>query len=765
MNYIRTNTKGISIIPDYIVLLFIGLILIIDFLPYKGMRTINPQFLNLSLINLVFGIYICFNLKLISKDLVSILKKSYIFRSYLVFLFISALSIIFADNISLVLTKITQLLIVFCLFINLSILLKDKMDLLYKIIIIISISAFFQSWQVFNEFMQTYKASIDDALIRMTGNAGNVNILAASLTIKIPFLLLGITHFTNYKKLFLLITLLIVTTVIFLTGARTALLSTILIFLIYIFSYLKINSFSKTYLLKVSILILPLLISIFISTKMFKKAINKSRYASIENKLQQINTDDASSQARLRYWGNAIKLSKENPFLGVGLGNYIIESLPYEATTENDSIVSLNTHNDFLEITAETGIVNGFVFLSLFVFVFFANAKKIIYSTDPNVRTLSLLTLMLVVVYGMDSLFNFPLYRPTMQIFLSLLLALTVINKTVLVDFKLIKNYKIKLYPILLLIILITTYSAYLINQASTLEDLIIKDDINHQTKGALTGDEVISRLPLYPNVFSSSEAFYEYAAIYYMREKNYEKANIYFSKASKINPYTGRINYYKHLISKEKNNIDSAYVYIKEAFYLRPRDLFYFQYSTNLAAVKRDTTEILKEYKLFSKYRKITETWSIPATELQKAKYNQKSLNRFIDQGLKEMPNDSTLKKLKGNLLVKKYTFEGQVLLSQSKFNESLESFKEALKIDPKDVYLLQSIGLNYYNSKNYIQALAYFLDAIKYPGLDNGLAEYYIGICYLKINDEENACKYFNMSKAKNFGAAQQQLNDNCN
>ncbi|WP_264537701.1 O-antigen ligase family protein [Flavobacterium sp. N1736] len=764
MYNIRASTNSeISLIPNFIVLLFTGLILVVDFLPHKGMTTINPQFLYLSLLNLVFGIYVCFNLKLISKDLVPILKKSYIFRSYLVFLFISLLSIIVAGNTSLFFTKITQLLIVFCLFINLCILLKDKIDLLYKIIIIISIGAFFQSWQVFNEFMQTYKASIDSALIRMTGNAGNVNILAASLTIKIPFLLLGITHFTNYKKLLLLITLLLVTTVIFLTGARTALLSTILIFLIYIFSYLKINSFSKAYLLKVSILILPLLISIFISTNMFKKTTN-SRYVSIDNKLQQINTEDASSQARLRYWGNAIKLSKQNPFLGVGLGNYLIESIPYEATTENDSIVSLNTHNDFLEITAETGIVNGFVFLSLFVFVFFVNAKKIIYSTDPDVRTVAMLTLMLVVVYGMDSLFNFPLYRPTMQIFLSLLLSLTVINKLVLDDFKLLKNHKIKLYPILLLVTIITTYSAYLINKASTLEDLIKKDDINHQTKGALTGDEVISRLPLYPNVFNTSEAYYEYAGIYYLREKNYEKAYVCFSKASKINPYTGRINYYKHLISKEKNNVDSAYVYIKEAFYLRPRDLFYYQHSTSLAAVKKDTTEILKEYKLFSKYRKIAETWSIPATELQKAKYNEKSLNSFIDHGLKEMPNDSTLKKLKSNLLVKKYTLDGQVLLSQSKFNESLESFKEALKIDPKDAYLLQSIGLNYYYSKNYIQALTYFLDAVKYPGLNNGLAEYYIGICYLKNNDQKNACKYFNLSKAKNFGGAQQQLIKEC-
>jgi len=765
MYNIRTNgNRGISIIPEYIVLLFISLLLIIDFIPNNsGVLIANIQYLYLSILNVLTGIYIYMNSKMLSESIFPILKRSYLTISYLLFLFLCGLSFLVAKNESLVITRMSELLIIFCLFINLSILLKDKLDLLYKIVLIIAVSAFFQSGLVLYKFSQlSGYLSVAEALSNMTGNTGNINIFAASLTIKVPFLLLGITHSKSIKKKFLLFTLFFVTTAIFLTGARASLLSLFVIVCFYTLYYLKVNSFNKLSFKNSFILIIPIIIALLASNRSFEKSKNNERYISVANRITQINSTDESAKARLVYWENALKMGQANPLLGIGLGNYRIESIPYEKTSQNDFVVSLHPHNNFLEVFAETGAINAILYLSLFVYIFCINIKRIIKSTDDNAKTVAVLCLMVLLVYGCDALFNFPMYRPTMQILFAILLALTVVNNTTLNDST--SSFKTYLIPALIGLAIITSYSSSLIYKASNLEKAIIKDDINTNTKGALTGDEVVRRMPKYPNVFQTSESFYEYAGIYYIREKKYDKALSCFAKASKINPYSGRINFYKHVISKEKNNIDSAYVYLKEAFYLRPRNLFYYQHSTNLAAVKKDTIEILKEFELFSKYRKIPQTWIIPATELQKTKFNQKNLISFIDQGLKEIPNDSTLTKLKSDILVKKYIYEGQILLSQSKFSESLESFKKALKIDPKDVYLLQSMGLNYYYSKNYKQALTYFLDAVKYPGLNNGLAEYYIGICYLKTNDKENACKFFNLSKDKNFGGALQQLINDC-
>ncbi|KFF13693.1 O-antigen ligase family protein [Flavobacterium hydatis] len=766
MYNIRTNTnKGISIIPDYVVYIFIALLLIIDYIPNNGFLISNIQYLYLSVLNFFIGVYFYVNSKMISSNIIPILKRSYVTRIYLVFLLICGLSFITARNTSLVITRITELVIVFCLFINLTILLKDKLHLLYKIVIIISISAFLQSGLALYDFTQLSRhITASSALGQIIGNTGNINIFAASLTIKVPFLLLGITHFDGIKKNFLFFTLFLVTTTIFLTAARASLLNLFLIFVVYILFYLKSHSFNKSSLIKSSILIIPVLIALFASNRSLEKAKDNDRYKSVTNRITQINTGDASVKARFTYWENAIKIAQENPLLGVGLGNYRIESIPYEKFQENDFSVSLDPHNDFLEILAETGILNGLLYFSFFIFILFVNIKRLIKSTDSNTKTVAVLTLMLLIVYGSDAFFNFPMYKPTMQLFFSLLLALTVVNTPALINQDTDKPLNIKLLPFFIGITIITSYSALIIYKASNLEGEIIKDDINMNLKGVLTGDEIIDRMPKYPNVFLTSESFYEYAAIYYIREKNYEKALSCFAKASKINPHSGRINYYKYYISKEKGNLDSAYVYIKEAFYLRPRNAFFYKYSTNLAAVRKDTLEILKEHKLFSTYRKIPEAWSIPATELQRTNFNKKSLVQFIDQGLKETPNDSTLGKMKKDILVKNYILEGQILLSQSKFDKSLESFQKALKIDSENFSLIQSIGFNYYSSGKYEQAINYFLKALKYPESNNGLTEYYIGICYLKTNDLENACKYFNLSKAKNFVLAQLMLNKTC-
>lgn len=770
MSNIRTNTgenKGISIIPDYVLYLFIVILLIIDYIPNNSGALIGSiQFLYLSALNLLIGIYFYINSRLIASSIISLLKRSYITIAYLIFLVLCALSYVVAKNTSLVLLRITELVITFCLFINFSVLLKDKLDLLYKIIFIIAISAFLQSGLALYKFSQVSRfISITNALSNFSGNTGNINIFAASLTIKVPFLLLGITHFKSIKKNFLVFTLFFVSTAIFLTGARTSLLNLFIIVTFYILYYLKINSFTKSSLIKTLVIILPIIIALFVSNRSFEKSKDNDRYKSVESRLTQINANDASAQARLTYWRNSLKISQKNPLLGVGLGNYRIESLPYERISENEFVVSLDSHNDFLEILAETGILNAIIYFSLFVYILFINIKRIVKSKDNNRNTVAILTIMLLIVYGGDAFFNFPMYRPTMLIFFSLILALTIVNTTTLSDQSDSKLFKIKIFlSILILTSLITSYSAFIIYKASNLETQILRDDINTNLKGVLTGDEVVDRMSKYPNVFSTSESFYEYAAIYFIREKKYDKALSCFAKASKINPYSGRINFYKYVISKEKGNIDSAYVYIKEAFYLRPRNLFFYRYSTNMAAVKKDTLEILKENKLFSQYRKISEAWSVPATELQKTNFNRKSLIGFIDQGLKEVPNDSTLIKFKNDLLVKNYTFEGQIFLSQLQFDKSLESFKKALKINPKDPYLLQSIGLNYYYSQNYKEASKYFLEALKYPGLNNGITEFYVGTCYLKNNDRENACKYFNLSKARNFAGAQLQLDQSC-
>jgi tetratricopeptide (TPR) repeat protein len=197
----------------------------------------------------------------------------------------------------------------------------------------------------------------------------------------------------------------------------------------------------------------------------------------------------------------------------------------------------------------------------------------------------------------------------------------------------------------------------------------------------------------------------------------------------------------------------------------LRPLNFNFYQKSTNVAASKRDTLEILKEHKLFISYSNDPQVWKQAALALQSAGYNRKSLLTFMDQGLKAIPNDSLLLKQKNDFMITDLIVEGQNFASQANSEKSLQSYKEALKIDPENIYAMQNIGFHYYNHAEYKTAISYFLKALKYPGLNNGHTEYYIGLSYIQINDKENACKYFNLSKTKNYPDAQHQININCN
>ncbi|PWB19027.1 O-antigen ligase family protein, partial [Flavobacterium sp. HTF] len=725
VDHIINELKGKQSIPNFVVLFFVISLLAIDFLPYfKSMEIINPQFLYLAVLNLIAGIYFYFNANLISSQILPVFKKSYVFRIYLIFLLLCGITFFSAKNTSLVLTKFTEIAIVFCLFVNLSVLLKNKLDLFYKIVFIICISAFLQSWQQLCHFIIIPRhASIMDLLGAMKGNTGNINILAASLTIKVPFLLVAISQFKTYKKWFSIVVLFSVMAVIFLTGARTPLISLFLIFSVFIIYIIRENSFTRSAFTNIIYLIIPVLIAALFSSTIFEKSKDKSRYVSIADKVEKFNAEDASSKLRLIYWGNAIKLSQKNPITGIGLGNYQVESIPYEKTAADGFIVSLHTHNDFLEIMAETGVLNGLIYLTLFIFIVVINLKKILKSEDYNIRVIAILTLMLVIVYGIDSSLNFPMYRPTMQIFFALMLAFTVVNNSKLnIEYASKNQFAIKMVcSVLIITAIVTSYSAYLIYKASHLEYLIDMDNINLNEKGKLSGDEVVALIPKYPNVLSTSEAFYEYAAIYYIREKNYEKALKCFSKASKINPYSGRIDFYKQTIAGKTGKIDSAYIYSKQAFYLRPRNYDLYKSVNYYSLLKKDTVELLKNHALFSKYKNIPETWNAVATALQNSGAGYKRIIRFVDQGLKKMPNDSILIKKKNELLITSYLEGGQNFEMQSELSNALKSYEKALKIDPGNIYIKQNIGFNYFKQGQNKKAISALLDALKNPGLND--------------------------------------------
>lgn len=761
----KSSSKNLENISDNIVIVFVLMLLIIDFLPHSANEDIAyPQFLYLAGLNSVIALYIALKAKFITADVTSSLKRSYVFWFFSTFVILCGFSFASAVNTTLVLEKFIELIIAFCILVNFTFLLKNRLHLLPKIILIVCIVAFLQSAIELFHFKRNFdKASITAALSDLALSTGNINILAASLTIKIPFILLGFAHYLPKKRIFLIITLLLVTTTIFLTAARTAIISMILLYILFALYNFKINSFNKSTIIKTLILVIPIAITIAISGSILKKASQNGRYVSLTNRMEQINTKDASTRARLVTWKNTFEMANANPLLGVGLGNYKVESIPYEKTQNDNSTISLHTHNDFLEITAETGFFNGLIYLSLFVIIGIINLKRFFKSDQIETQSLAMLSLMLIVVYGMDSLLNFPMFKPTMMIFLCFAMLFTIINevRSNTSETILLKN---SFYWVIVIISSVTIYFANLGYKASALEFLIKKDDASGYKNTILTGDEVIKRLPKYKNTLTTAESFYEYAGIYYYNENKMDQALKYLTKADKINPHFGRIYFYKSLISNTKGNMDSAFVYAKQAFYLRPRNINFYTMSTQFARAKSDTTEILKQHKTFTQYRNIPEAWKIAANELQKAKYNKKKLLLFIEKGIKEFPGDSTLLKKKSDIAAVEYLDQAQAFLKVNNKLKALEFYNKALKADPSNADIMQYLAFYYYNLQDYRQSLGYFLKALELRQFDSGRTEFFVANCYLKINDKVNACKYFNISSSKNFTDARSQIIENC-
>jgi O-antigen ligase/tetratricopeptide (TPR) repeat protein len=702
-NQVETSPKSETNYHDFISLLFLICFLGIDFLPlFKSIEIIGPQFIYLSILNIIIGIYIYKNPSLISEKLILLCKNNFVLKPYSIFIILCGISIFSAQNTSLAIVNFSRLIIILFTLLNLIVLFYNRLYLIYKIAFIISIGVFIQSFSEVYSFFKLFKTnSLIAALQSLKGNTGSINILASTLSLKMPFILIGIFHYNNWKKWFLVFTLFLVASLIFLSGSRATYLSLFLVLLFFSIIFLKSNFKKKSSsLLSYSIIIIPLILSFFISNQLFKLSNDKGRYKSVTSRVQQATSiEKSTSNIRLLYWNNAIKMIQKQPLLGIGLGNWKTESIPYEKTISIERVISNNTHNDFLEVTTETGILNGLVFISIFFILGFINLKRILKSRKTELDSIALVSLLCLISYSVDSTFNFPMYRPTMQLGFCILFALTILNTPTNEEYKT-SVFSSKYATLLIVISLLTTFLSFKIFKAYQLENSIRS---NFVTKNfSLKAGEIISELPKYPTVFTSGEPFATYAGKYFIQEKNYELATKYLNIGHKINPYLGRTEYYKSIIAKDNGKLDSALVYSKKALEIRPRVKDYYIQAINDAIPINDSIAILEIHKMYTQYTNNPEIWINTSSALSQVKYENEKLVEFINKGLLLFPNntllierkklfDSNSKKLESDF----YTSQAIKYFKYKNYSKALTELQKALKVDPNNPRIIKNIAI----------------------------------------------------------------------
>ena len=215
---------------DYAVLLIVGLFYYIDFLPnFRAIEIRGVQFLYMALLNLIIGVSFFAFPKFVNSDIIGIFKKSLFVKMFIAFLGLSLLSIIASRNAGLVLVVFSQLLVLTIMIFNLCILLYGRLHVFYHICFMIGV---FSLVKCFTEitllFEQLKTGSLRTAITFLKGNTGNINIFSASLNVKMPFLILGIMHFQNWKKWILILSIIFSTIIIYLLDSRATLLALIL---------------------------------------------------------------------------------------------------------------------------------------------------------------------------------------------------------------------------------------------------------------------------------------------------------------------------------------------------------------------------------------------------------------------------------------------------------------------------------------------------------------------------------------------------------
>ena len=142
-NKVETNQTSETNYYDIISLLFLIGLLLIDFMPLFGsIEILGPQFIYLSILNSIIGLYIYKNPSIISEKLIWLCKNNLALKAYLVFISLSGLSIFVANNTSLGIVSFSRLIVVLFTLLNLMVLFYNRLHLIYKIAFIVSVSLF-----------------------------------------------------------------------------------------------------------------------------------------------------------------------------------------------------------------------------------------------------------------------------------------------------------------------------------------------------------------------------------------------------------------------------------------------------------------------------------------------------------------------------------------------------------------------------------------------------------------------------------------------
>ncbi len=801
-----TNTKT-EHKSSWIPLIIVGLYMAVHFINnMNSIDVMGPQWLYLSLLDIAVVMYIWARKDLYKDVIVTIFRQLYS-KLYLSLFLLAGLSIFFAMNQVEAWVCFVRFIITVIAFFNLAVLFVHQQGSFILICRLLAAVLLIESIQYFNKLFDGISETSLGALINsLNGNTGNKNIFAASLVIKIPFVLYALYHAKLVERIFHILALTLGIATIFMASARASYVSLILVSIIFLgFVLVKFRAHKKAdqLLLQSAYLLLPLLSAFFITQAINTQVTtlqesNSGRYGSVIGNISSIALTNDASSYRFKLWEHAFDYIAENPLMGCGYGNWKLASIPYEKEYIDDLNVPAHAHNDFLEHAAELGLLGGLLYLSLYVCLFFCTIKTLRSAATEQTKLIALFSFMALIVYAVDAGLNFPIERAIMQVFFACVTAINLgtyikgrqevqVNDT---EPTVIKNFTLAhpLYGIITILMLLpATYITYL-TYISLKGQLRVVPDLKNEPM-SIPLAEVKTMFPPIPNLTSSSQPIEAILGRYHSENKQYDEALRLFRKSIPHNPHIYYSQFLMANVFFNTNQMDSAKYYAELAYYNKPRANTYYQTLVAVHAKRRDTAGVGKAFRTYTKYRNEPFAWNLYLMGLLNAQ------QRATPELLKLADSALTLFDPKGNrpasqadyanLLKRKEEItsnlnfagplgnnaeqnaatlqkatqiynEGVAAFAKQDYQTAAAKFVRAAQINAFNYAIYENAGVSYFNMKQYRKAIYYFDKVIALKITNDGKSEFFKGVSHINLGEKEIGCQTLQVSKSKNYADA---------
>lgn len=563
----------------------------------------GPKFLFWSILNLVVLSIFFFSpgtLQIPQKIVKSIIHP--VGLVYILFLAFALLSFLKAWNLPESFLLFSQIFTVFSTAVILSGILSSGEKYTRHLAIIMTLILMFDCLVLFGNIF-LYSIGEIDRISDIKSVYSNKNIFAAVIFIKLPFAL-WLHFFGNgvWKKVGMLVLFGGVLSTLLLS-TRAFYLGLILLSIVYLTILLirVLQSGDKTQVRSIfqfsGVIVIAIVLMYGIQALFYPETTDEFARTVVQ-RVEMINTRVSSAKSRLETWGFSKEMIRKEPLLGVGLGNWKIAELEYESPAREDFEYMLRNHNDFIEVTAETGIPGGISYflliiipVGLFIHALFSQGRR-------NSISLLFLAATGAVCYSFDAFFNFPITRPEVQILFAFFIAAAVSS-----SFDDDNKNKVpgrSAGQILIVLLLIISFFATFIlykNFVSLRFQRIAHEEaesgfFNH------SADEMIAGFPSIPAINAGGEPISVTKSRYLIHEGRFEEA-IRLLRNSNSSPHDGRFELLTMIAFDKMNNPDSTLFYAKKVLERKPD---YYQAIEKICQIRQEAGDYKSPVTLLSK-------------------------------------------------------------------------------------------------------------------------------------------------------------------